>query len=86
MSFPLRTFFLPIDAVDAPCPVSAWIAVALVDVHLAIVAGRAGPAVALIAVDAILALAAEFAGIALALVDLRLTEVPGEAGEATARE
>ena len=64
---------LPVDSVDASRSVSARIAVALIDIDLAIDSRSSRSAEAMIAVYAVLATSAELAWIALALVNLRLT-------------
>ena len=65
---------LPVDPVHASRVVPARVAVALVDVDLAVGARRARFAQALVPVDQILALAAVLAGVGLALVDLVLAQ------------
>lgn len=77
---------LPVDAVDASGSVSTGVAVTLVDVDLAVGAGRSRTADALVTIDAILASTPELARIALALVDLRLAQFPSETRETVARE
>lgn len=75
-----------VDSVDALGPVPARVRHALVDVHLAVGAGRAGPATALVPVDQVLARAAVLARGGRALVQLVLAQQPRVARVARARE
>lgn len=65
---------VPVDPVDAPCPIPARVAEAFIDIILACLSGCPRAASALESVDQVLAHAAMLARVALTLVDLRLAE------------
>lgn len=79
-------FCLLVDAINALGAVSTWVRHALVDVHLTVGTGRAGPTPALIPVNQIFARATVLARCGRALIQLILTQQPRVARMAGARE
>jgi hypothetical protein len=76
----------PVYTVHTLGTVTTRIAVALIDVDLAVGPRRAGLAATLVAVDQVLTEPSKLARVALALIDLCLTKVTGEPWVAVARE
>lgn len=63
----------PVNPVNASCPISTRVAVAFVDINLAVGPRGSWFADALIAVNQVLTTAPELAGVRFAFVDLSLT-------------
>lgn len=84
--FRFKSSIIPVNSIDTSGIVATWIAVALVDVDLAVWSRSAGLAETLVAVHQILTYAAELAGIWFTFINLRLAQVARVSGMAHAGE
>lgn len=75
-----------IDAIDANCIMTTWIAVALVNINLTIWTRRSGRTSAAVAADLVLAVAAVLTRVRFAFINLGLTAMASVAWTALARK
>ena len=83
---PVTSGTSPVYTVYTLGAITTWIAVALVDINLAVGPRGARLAAALVTVDEVLTQSSELARVTLTLIDLCLAKVTGETRMAVARE